>query len=234
MCRIAFIFACLAGAGHGRQVPTPVLQIHDEQFARDWQLRSAVDAALSSQPPIKSSRRQLASLILALDPAAAFMSSISQGLMQVERPKMAPAHSRIPMNAQMFFDAAKKSNGAQGNQADITWVGPKPNIFQGPPVTKSQAVAGQNIKDIAAAEQIPIKYSCKQGKCRTCVVEVNGQKVPACRTKVPKGQVTIEYTRTKEELEGYNPKKKNPNALSLEEQIALQNAEKAKNKFSFR
>lgn len=215
MCKTAFVFACLASAGHGQQVPTPVQQIHNDDFARDWQLG-----------------KQLTLLILALDPAAAFTFSTPRRFMRVG----GHTHpSRIPMNAQMFFGGQNSKAAPQGPSAEITWKGPKPNIFQGPPVTTSKAVAGQKLKDVAAAAQIPIKYSCGKGSCKSCEILVNGRMVSACVGKLPKGQVEIEYFRTKESMEVYDPKKKDPNALTLQEQLELENAQKAAGKkFKFR
>lgn len=60
-----------------------------------------------------------------------------------------------------------------------------------------QAVAGQPLKDVAAAAKIPIKYNCRKGECGTCEVRVNGSKARTCVAIVPRGarknEVTVNY-----------------------------------------
>lgn len=76
-------------------------------------------------------------------------------------------------------------------------------ITQGPPIVtitflpankKVQAVAGQNLKDVALAAKIPIKYNCKKGECGTCEVDLNGKKVRTCVGIVPRGARKNEVT----------------------------------------
>lgn len=78
-----------------------------------------------------------------------------------------------------------------------------PSHTQGPPIVtitflpankKVQAVAGQNLKDVALAAKIPIKYNCKKGECGTCEVDLNGKKVRTCVGIVPRGARKNEVT----------------------------------------
>lgn len=51
-----------------------------------------------------------------------------------------------------------------------------------------EAVVGQNLRDVAAAARIPIKYNCKKGECGTCTVTLNGRKIKTCVSIVPRGE----------------------------------------------
>lgn len=79
----------------------------------------------------------------------------------------------------------------------ITFKGPKPEgveaLFGEQPITETQAIPGQKLRDVARRADIPIKYSCNEGSCRVCRVSVDGQEVLACTAKVPKNDVTVAY-----------------------------------------
>ncbi|GAB5032498.1 (2fe-2s)-binding protein [Nannochloropsis oceanica] len=98
-----------------------------------------------------------------------------------------------------FFDSIKKGfeNEAQVQPA------PNAGLKNGPPIVtitflpankKVQAVAGQNLKDVALAAKIPIKYNCKKGECGTCEIDLNGKKVRTCVGIVPRGARKNEVT----------------------------------------
>uniref|UniRef100_A0A7S4I939 2Fe-2S ferredoxin-type domain-containing protein n=1 Tax=Prymnesium polylepis TaxID=72548 RepID=A0A7S4I939_9EUKA len=78
----------------------------------------------------------------------------------------------------------------------ITWQGPPEKTLFGDkpgPVTRSQAIAGQSLKENARVSGVEIPYACNEGTCRICDVKVNGRMLPACVAKMPKKDITIEY-----------------------------------------
>ncbi|KAJ1488270.1 hypothetical protein T484DRAFT_1939608 [Baffinella frigidus] len=52
-------------------------------------------------------------------------------------------------------------------------------------VSKTMALLGQPLGDVAAQAGQPIKYLCKKGECGTCEVRIDGKWVRTCVSKVP-------------------------------------------------
>ncbi|CAM9804757.1 unnamed protein product, partial [Laminaria digitata] len=47
------------------------------------------------------------------------------------------------------------------------------------------AVVGTPLSQLCAKNKIKVKYSCKQGDCATCSINIDGRNVKACQGKVP-------------------------------------------------
>ena len=69
----------------------------------------------------------------------------------------------------------------------VTWVGPKGEKKE------AQALAGQKLRDVARSCNIPIKYDCNEGTCKTCEAQVGSGRAKICVTKMPDKDVTIKY-----------------------------------------
>jgi ferredoxin len=69
----------------------------------------------------------------------------------------------------------------------VTWVGPKGEK------KVAQALAGQKLRDVARSCNIPIKYDCNEGTCKTCEAQVGSGRAKICVTKMPDKDVTIKY-----------------------------------------
>jgi ferredoxin len=54
------------------------------------------------------------------------------------------------------------------------------------------AVVGQKLTVVAGRARVKIPVNCQKGDCGTCVVNLNGRKVKACQTPLPKGKANIE------------------------------------------
>merc|ERR1719440_1354675 len=84
----------------------------------------------------------------------------------------------------------------------ITWVGPEPEgmaaMFEKPETAVQEAIANQELKTLADAANIPLKFSCMQGTCGICDVVVDGVAVPACTAKMPNRDCTIQYKSAKQ------------------------------------
>jgi len=59
---------------------------------------------------------------------------------------------------------------------------------------KVKAFPGQDLKLIARAAKVDIKYSCEKGECGTCTVNFNGKKVKTCVSSLPINSKTTKYT----------------------------------------
>ena len=80
----------------------------------------------------------------------------------------------------------------------VTFKGPEPKgFFEQQAITEAQALPNQKMKDVADAAGIPIRYSCMEGTCKICRVNVDGQEVMACTARMPKRDVEIEYREVK-------------------------------------
>ena len=70
----------------------------------------------------------------------------------------------------------------------VTWVGPQGQKKQ------ALAVSGQQMKDIARASGIPIRYDCQEGTCKTCEAQLSpGGRTKLCVARMPNKDVTIKY-----------------------------------------
>jgi ferredoxin len=70
----------------------------------------------------------------------------------------------------------------------VTWVGPKGQKKQ------ALAVSGQQMKDIARASGIQIRYDCQEGTCKTCEAQLSpGGRTKLCVARMPNKDVTIKY-----------------------------------------
>ncbi|CAB1117693.1 unnamed protein product [Ectocarpus sp. CCAP 1310/34] len=47
------------------------------------------------------------------------------------------------------------------------------------------AVVGSPLSQLCAKNGIKVKYSCKQGDCATCSINIDGRNVKACQGRVP-------------------------------------------------
>merc|ERR1712151_67019 len=63
-------------------------------------------------------------------------------------------------------------------------LGDIPVVFQ-PQNVMTMARAGQPLSQVAAQADVFIRYKCKKGQCKTCVVNIDGKWVSACQTKIP-------------------------------------------------
>ena len=63
-------------------------------------------------------------------------------------------------------------------------LGDTPVVFQ-PQNVMTMARAGQPLSEVATQANVFIRYKCKQGKCKTCSVNIGGKWVCACQTKIP-------------------------------------------------
>uniref|UniRef100_A0A6T8PBG2 2Fe-2S ferredoxin-type domain-containing protein n=1 Tax=Proboscia inermis TaxID=420281 RepID=A0A6T8PBG2_9STRA len=55
-----------------------------------------------------------------------------------------------------------------------------------------KAIVNQKLALVATAARVKISYDCKAGDCGTCIVKLNGRKVKACQTLIPKGKCNIQ------------------------------------------
>eukprot|EP00536_Pseudo-nitzschia_multiseries_P013958 jgi/Psemu1/213320/e_gw1.636.10.1 len=53
-------------------------------------------------------------------------------------------------------------------------------------------VVGQKLTIVGGRARVKIPVNCQAGDCGTCVVKMNGRKVKACQTQVPKGKCNIQ------------------------------------------
>mmetsp|Transcript_128504 Transcript_128504/g.399872 ORF Transcript_128504/g.399872 Transcript_128504/m.399872 type:complete len:755 (-) Transcript_128504:260-2524(-) len=63
-------------------------------------------------------------------------------------------------------------------------LGDTPVVFQ-PQNVMTMARVGQPLSEVASQADVFIRYKCKKGKCKTCVVNIDGKWVSACQTKIP-------------------------------------------------
>jgi len=63
-------------------------------------------------------------------------------------------------------------------------LGDIPVVFQ-PNNVMTMAKVGQPLSEVAANADVFIRYKCRKGQCKTCVVNIDGKWVSACQTKVP-------------------------------------------------
>mmetsp|Transcript_69628 Transcript_69628/g.217382 ORF Transcript_69628/g.217382 Transcript_69628/m.217382 type:complete len:513 (+) Transcript_69628:1-1539(+) len=63
-------------------------------------------------------------------------------------------------------------------------LGDTPVVFQ-PQNVMTMASVGQPLADVASQADVFIRYKCRKGECKTCVVNIDGKWVPACQTKIP-------------------------------------------------
>merc|ERR1712008_335533 len=63
-------------------------------------------------------------------------------------------------------------------------LGDIPVVFQ-PQNVKTMAKIGQPLSDVASRANVFIRYKCRKGECKTCVVNIDGKWVSACQTKIP-------------------------------------------------
>merc|ERR1712008_641008 len=63
-------------------------------------------------------------------------------------------------------------------------LGDIPVVFQ-PQNVKTMAKIGQPLSDVASRADVFIRYKCRKGECKTCVVNIDGKWVSACQTKIP-------------------------------------------------
>jgi ferredoxin len=54
------------------------------------------------------------------------------------------------------------------------------------------AVVGQKLTVVAGRARVKIPVNCQKGDCGTCMVNLNGKKVKACQTPLPKGKASIQ------------------------------------------
>jgi ferredoxin len=69
-------------------------------------------------------------------------------------------------------------------------LGEVPVVFQ-PANKMTMARVGQPLSEVASAADVFIRYKCRKGECKTCVVNIDNRWVSACQTKIPpvsKGQ----------------------------------------------
>jgi len=53
-------------------------------------------------------------------------------------------------------------------------------------------VTGQKLTAVGGKARVKIPVNCNQGDCGTCFVKMNGRKVKACQTQVPKGKCSVQ------------------------------------------
>jgi len=63
-------------------------------------------------------------------------------------------------------------------------LGDTPVVFQ-PQNVMTMARVGQPLSQVAAQADVFIRYKCRKGECKTCVVNIDGKWVSACQTKIP-------------------------------------------------
>lgn len=63
-------------------------------------------------------------------------------------------------------------------------LGDVPVVFQ-PQNVKTMARVGQPLSEVASQADVFIRYKCRKGECKTCVVNIDGKWVSACQTKIP-------------------------------------------------
>ncbi|KAJ1433655.1 hypothetical protein B484DRAFT_447157 [Ochromonadaceae sp. CCMP2298] len=61
---------------------------------------------------------------------------------------------------------------------------------------KVKAYLGQDLKLIASAAKVDIKYNCSKGECGTCTVDFNGKKVRTCVSSLPTTSNLKKFTIT--------------------------------------
>mmetsp|Transcript_28626 Transcript_28626/g.37505 ORF Transcript_28626/g.37505 Transcript_28626/m.37505 type:complete len:140 (+) Transcript_28626:67-486(+) len=101
---------------------------------------------------------------------------------------------RTPTALRMgLFDAIKKgfendSTLSPQQNAGLSKV-PDPVKVTFEPSKKSiNAFPNQSLKNVARDAKVKISYNCEKGDCGTCEVMVNGKKVKACQTVIPKAK----------------------------------------------
>jgi len=63
-------------------------------------------------------------------------------------------------------------------------LGDVPVVFQ-PQNVMTMARVGQPLSEVASQADVFIRYKCRKGECKTCVVNIDGKWVSACQTKIP-------------------------------------------------
>mmetsp|Transcript_128497 Transcript_128497/g.399838 ORF Transcript_128497/g.399838 Transcript_128497/m.399838 type:complete len:644 (-) Transcript_128497:339-2270(-) len=63
-------------------------------------------------------------------------------------------------------------------------LGDTPVVFQ-PQNVMTMARVGQPLSEVATRADVFIRYKCRKGECKTCVVNIDGKWVSACQTKIP-------------------------------------------------
>merc|ERR1719453_2305235 len=63
-------------------------------------------------------------------------------------------------------------------------LGEVPVVFQ-PQNIMTMARIGQPLSEVASAADVFIRYKCRKGECKTCVVNIDSKWVSACQTKIP-------------------------------------------------
>merc|ERR1712093_476544 len=49
----------------------------------------------------------------------------------------------------------------------------------------TKARVGQPLSEVASQADVFIRYKCRKGECKTCVVNIDGKWVSACTAKIP-------------------------------------------------
>jgi len=80
---------------------------------------------------------------------------------------------------------ARKNEGLAGGPNYNEAVTMNGKIVQG-------IVIGQKLTLVGGRARVKIPVNCNQGDCGTCFVKMNGRKVKACQTQVPKGKCNIQ------------------------------------------
>jgi len=76
-------------------------------------------------------------------------------------------------------------------------LGDVPVVFQ-PKNVMTKARVGQPLSEVASQADVFIRYKCRKGQCKTCVVNIDGKWVSACQAKIPPmspGQTFNVYAR---------------------------------------
>jgi len=95
--------------------------------------------------------------------------------------KGVPAGSKqVVYETEELEDGTKVINKEHGLLGDVSV-----KFKQGNTITKTKAVQGQPISEVAADADVFIKYKCKKGECGTCSIMVDGKWIQACQTNVP-------------------------------------------------
>merc|ERR550525_615393 len=63
-------------------------------------------------------------------------------------------------------------------------LGDTPVVFQ-PQNVMTMARVGPPLSEVASQADVFIRYKCRKGECKTCVVNIDGKWVSACQTKIP-------------------------------------------------
>lgn len=87
-------------------------------------------------------------------------------------------------------------------------LGDVPVVFQ-PKNIMTKARVGAPLSEVAAQADVFIRYKCKKGECKTCVVNIDGKWVSACTAKIPPvspGETFSVYARPVSEAHKYAEK----------------------------